>query len=113
MRTQNFGPPSNDATSKLPQHGFARINKWEYLGKSTSDVDKDSVKLDFGLGPSNLSEETQKAWPYAFGLVYSVTLGRQSLQTMLNVRNEGKEAFEFQMLLHTYFKVKVRGRNVC
>jgi len=55
-----------------------------------------------------LTEETRKAWPYAFGLVYSVTLGANSLQTMLNVRNEGKEAFEFQMLLHTYFKVKVR-----
>jgi len=26
---------------------------------------------------------------------------------MLTVRNEGKEAFEFQMLLHTYFRVKV------
>jgi glucose-6-phosphate 1-epimerase len=26
---------------------------------------------------------------------------------MLNVRNEGKEAFEFQMLLHTYFKIDV------
>jgi glucose-6-phosphate 1-epimerase len=26
---------------------------------------------------------------------------------MLNVRNEGKESFEFQMLLHTYFKCDV------
>lgn len=26
---------------------------------------------------------------------------------MLNVRNEGKESFEFQMLLHTYFKIDV------
>jgi D-hexose-6-phosphate mutarotase len=28
----------------------------------------------------------------------------------LNVRNEGKESFEFQMLLHTYFKVDVCDR---
>jgi glucose-6-phosphate 1-epimerase len=104
---QNFGPPSNDATSKLPQHGFARISKWDYLGKSSSDVEGDSVKLDFGLGPANLSEDSRKAWAYDFGLVYSVTLGKGTLQTMLTVRNEGKEAFEFQMLLHTYFKVKV------
>jgi len=34
-------------------------------------------------------------------------LGTKGLQTMLNVRNEGKEAFEFQFLLHTYFRVKV------
>jgi len=27
----------------------------------------------------------------------------------MNVRNEGKKAFEFQMLLHSYFRVKVSG----
>jgi len=26
---------------------------------------------------------------------------------MLNVQNKGKESFEFQMLLHTYFKIDV------
>ena len=65
------------------------------------------MKLDFGLYTATLSEKAKKAWPYDFGLVYSVTLGKDGLQTMLNVRNEGKEAFEFQMLLHSYFRVKV------
>jgi len=37
--------------------------------------------------------------------VYSVTLAKSGLQTTLNVQNNGKEAFEFQMLLHTYFAV--------
>jgi len=111
---QVFGPPpSNHATSSLPQHGFARNSRWEYLGKSSSESNAhsstgdDSVKLDFGLGSSSLSPEARKAWPYEFGLVYSVTLGREGLQTILNVRNEGKESFEFQMLLHTYLRVKV------
>lgn len=67
------------------------------------------MKLDFGLYSSNLSEEARKAWPYDFGLVYSVTLGKDSLQTVMNVRNEGSDVFEFQMLLHTYLRVKVRG----
>jgi glucose-6-phosphate 1-epimerase len=112
---QAFGPPPKDhATGALPQHGFARNSTWEYLGSSSSEsgsVSKkggdDSVKLDFGLSSANLSEEHRKAWPYDFGLVYSVTLGKDALQTMLNVRNEGKESFEFQMLLHTYFKCDV------
>ena len=65
------------------------------------------MKLDFGLGPSQLADEVRNAWPYAFGLVYSVTLSPAGLRTMLQVRNEGKEAFEFQMLLHSYFAVKV------
>lgn len=97
----------------LPQHGFARNSHWEYLGKSSSESGAlakggdDCVKLDFGLSSSNLSAEAKKAWPYAFGLVYSVTLGKDGLQTMLNVRNEGDEAFDFQMLLHSYWAVKV------
>jgi len=66
------------------------------------------VKLDFGLSPSNLSEESKKAWPFAFGLIYSVTLGRESLGTSIVVRNEGEAPWEFQTLMHTYFRIKVR-----
>ena len=109
---QVFGPPPpNHGTSSLPQHGFARTSRWEFLGKSTSEdaEDSSSVKLDFGLYSSNLSEEARKAWPYDFGLVYSVTLGKDSLKTVMSVRNEGSDVFEFQMLLHTYLRVKVRG----
>ncbi|KAK3112527.1 hypothetical protein LTR53_011110 [Teratosphaeriaceae sp. CCFEE 6253] len=107
-----FGPPPKDhATSALPQHGFARNSTWEYLGKSSSESGKlasggdDSVKLDFGLSSSQLSAESKKAWPQDFALVYSVTLARDGLQTMLNVQNKGDKAWEFQMLLHTYFRV--------
>lgn len=107
-----FGPPpKNHATSSLPQHGFARISNWEYLGKSSTESGPISkggdgaVRLDFGLTPANLNQEMKKAWPYDFSLQYSVTLGKDGLQTMLSVRNEGKEAFDFQMLTHTYFRV--------
>lgn len=109
-----FGPPPKDhATGKLPQHGFARNSHWEYLGKSSSESGKlasggdDCVKLDFGLSSAQLSEEAKKAWGYDFALVYSVTLARDGLQTMLNVQNKGQQSFEFQMLLHTYFRIDV------
>lgn len=72
-----------------------------------SKTGDDSVKLDFGLSSAQLSSDAKKAWGYDFSLVYSVTLGKDGLQTMLNVRNEGKESFEFQMLLHSYFRVDV------
>nr|POE64972.1 glucose-6-phosphate 1-epimerase [Quercus suber] len=110
-----FGPPPKDhATSALPQHGFARNSVWEYLGSSSSESGAlskgadDSVKLDFGLSQAQLSAESKKAWPFDFALVYSVTLGKDGLQTMLNVQNKGEKSFDFQMLLHTYFRVKVR-----
>ncbi|KAK4506329.1 hypothetical protein PRZ48_000059 [Zasmidium cellare] len=105
-----FGPPPKDhATGALPQHGFARNSHWEYLGSSSSESGPlskggdDSVKLDFGLSSANLSAEAKKAWGYDFGLVYSVTLGKDGLQTLLNVRNSGTIPFDFQMLLHSYF----------
>lgn len=109
-----FGPPPKEhATGKLPQHGFARNATWEYLGKSSSESGAlakggdDSITLDFGLSSANLSQESKSAWPYDFALVYSVTLSRDGLKTLLNVRNKGKEAFEFQMLFHSYFTVEV------
>jgi glucose-6-phosphate 1-epimerase len=88
------------------------------LGKSSSESGKlasggdDSIKLDFGLSSSQLSEDAKKAWPYDFGLVYSVTLARDGLQAILRVQNEGKESFEFQMLLHSYFRIDVSARAV-
>jgi len=109
-----FGPPPpSHATSTLPQHGFARTSRWEFLGKSSVEdvLDASSVKLDFGLYSSNLSAEAKKAWPYDFGIVYSVTLSKEGLQTVINVRNEGTEVFEFQLLLHTYLRVQDISRT--
>lgn len=111
---QVFGTdPSHTATAKLPQHGFARTSRWEFLGKSTSESSENkdggdsSVKLDFGLSSSNLSEESKKAWGYSFGLIYSVTLGREGLATSMVVRNEGETAWDFQILMHSYLRVAV------
>lgn len=54
-----------------------------------------------------LTEDFQKAWPYDFGLVYSVTLTKESLETSLQVQNKGTQNFDFQVLMHTYLKVDV------
>lgn len=114
---QVFGTaPDHPTTSKLPQHGFARTSTWEFLGKSSSesaeakDGGDSSVKLDFGLSSSNLSEESKKAWPFEFGLIYSVTLGKDGLTTTMMVRNEGETAWEFQLLMHSYLRVAVSHR---
>ncbi|TQV96923.1 apospory-associated protein c [Cordyceps javanica] len=102
-----FGAGSNgEKTKSLPQHGFARNSRWEFLGKSTSEGDSSNVKLDFGLSSESLDDEYQKAWPFRFGLLYSVTLTRESLTTTIVITNDGDEPFEFQTLLHTYFRIK-------
>lgn len=54
-----------------------------------------------------LSDKFKSDWPNDFGLVYSVTLSKGSLGTSLQVQNKGSQPFEFQVLLHSYFKVEV------
>jgi hypothetical protein len=108
-----FGPPpKSHATGQLPQHGFARNNFWEFLGKSSTESlgrkADDSVKLDFGLSSTMLDEGVRNKWPYEFGLVYSVTLGKGKLECQLHVQNKGDQPFEFQSLFHTYLAVKAR-----
>jgi len=109
---QVFGPPQKDhATSNLPQHGFARTSRWEYLGKTSSESSTlpnnsgdSSVKLDFGLSDSMIGDAK---WPYHFALTYSVTLSPKDLETTLVVRNTGTSNYDFQTLFHTYLKVDV------
>jgi glucose-6-phosphate 1-epimerase len=99
----------------LSQHGFARNSRWEYLGKTSSEsfafgknASDASVKLDFGLSDSLIDEKFKSAWPYAFGLTYSVTLAPGELSTSIQVANTGNEAIEFQTLFHTYLAIDVR-----
>lgn len=107
-----FGKPQPDhPTGQLNQHGFARTSRWEYLGKSTTESSKlpnssgdSSVKLDFGLSDSILSDSK---WDYQFALTYSVTLSSEDLQTSLVVRNTGSQNYDFQVLFHSYLKVQV------
>ena len=44
---------------------------------------------------------------YAFGITYSVTLGKENLDTSLAIRNTGDKTWDFQTLLHTYLAVEV------
>ncbi|RUP48249.1 galactose mutarotase-like domain-containing protein, partial [Jimgerdemannia flammicorona] len=87
----------------LPQHGFARISKWEWLGIITETDEEISVQ--FGLGEAQLTDALRSAWPNSFRLTYTVTLTADTLKTVLSVKNEGSNAFEFNTLLHTYLSV--------
>ncbi len=88
------------------------------MGKSTSESAPSStkadlsVKLDFGLSSSGLDPATRAAWPYAFNLIYSITLNRDNLSTSLIVTNEDTRPFDCQVLMHTYLRVKVRSSHV-
>ncbi|KAI5816011.1 galactose mutarotase-like domain-containing protein [Pyronema omphalodes] len=121
-----FGKPAeNGPCGKLPQHGFARISKWDVLGWNVLgelEECEPSVQVDFVLDSQNLAVEwplktQENDQPYAFTLMYSVVLKRNSLETKLRVSNEEPEeseeskeskngrAFDFNALFHTYLRV--------
>ncbi|KAL2165377.1 hypothetical protein VTH06DRAFT_675 [Thermothelomyces fergusii] len=105
--------PDHAQTKELPQHGFARTSRWEFLGKSTSEsvagkaASEPTVKLDFGLSSAapGLDPKAAAHWPFKFNLIYSVTLGRRSLTTSIVAANDDSAPFECQVLMHTYLRV--------
>ncbi|KAK3904756.1 galactose mutarotase-like domain-containing protein [Staphylotrichum tortipilum] len=106
--------PTHPQTKSLPQHGFARTSRWEFLGKSTSEsmagpaANEPTVKLDFGLSSAapGLDPLATTNWPFRFNLIYSVTLKRDSLTTSIVATNDDAQPFDCQVLLHTYLRVK-------
>ncbi|KAI0391310.1 galactose mutarotase-like protein [Xylariaceae sp. FL0594] len=102
--------PDHGATSKLPQHGFARNSKWEFLGKSSSESSSTgasdaSIKLDFGLSSATLDDKFKELWPQTFSAIYSVTLTPDGLSTGIVITNDGSAPFKCQVLLHTYLRI--------
>ena len=58
------------------------------------------------LTPGDLSDEARSQWSYDFQLRYSLLFGSSGeLHCSLNVQNTGTKQFEYQTLLHTYFRV--------
>ena len=79
------------------QHGFARNEEFAIVDSSV--VGGDPV-LQMRLAPT---EYSRAMWAHEFEYLYTVTLREGSLDTRVEVRNTGDEAFEFTGALHTYF----------
>ena len=79
------------------QHGFARNEEFTVVDSSV--VGGDPV-LQMRLAPT---EYSRAMWAHEFEYLYTVTLREGSLDTRVEVRNTGDEAFEFTGALHTYF----------
>ncbi|KAK9471795.1 galactose mutarotase-like domain-containing protein [Dipodascopsis tothii] len=96
-----FGKATEGPTAALPQHGFARLSPWEFLGKTESSP----LTVQFGLGPESVPAALASAWPYDFTLVYTIALSETSLKTSMSVENTSTTAWDFQVLFHTYFRI--------
>lgn len=85
-----------------PQHGFARMIRWN-LEKPPERLPSGDVEAIFSLMDSDF---TRSMWNYQFRLTYRLILREKELHFNIAVFNPSKDlTFSFNMLLHTYFKV--------
>jgi glucose-6-phosphate 1-epimerase len=87
-----FGP-----IGKLPQHGFARVSNWKWMG-ITKETDS-LLTGSFSLDPDSIPKAQKELWNYKFYLIYNVTLENNKLITELVIKNTCIESFEFTTLL--------------
>lgn len=85
-----------------PQHGFARITRWN-VEKAPERIPSGDVEAIFSLIDNQF---TRSIWNVSFRLTYRLILREKELHFNLAVSNPCHETgFPFYLLLHTYFKV--------
>ena len=84
----------------LPQHGLARISDWEPA--RTGVGEEGTVSTLFRLTDAPI---TLGMWPHPFALELGVLLDADTLTLTFRVRNTGGEPFDYNAVLHTYFRV--------
>jgi len=83
----------------LPQHGFARISMWEFVGGD--EVDAKTTVLTLRL---THDEKTLQIWHYKFLLELKITIS-DKLMLELKTTNLDDKSFKISQALHTYFSV--------
>eukprot|EP00977_Amphora_coffeiformis_P017668 scaffold5860_cov223-Amphora_coffeaeformis.AAC.7 len=106
-----FGPP-RAAESTMPQHGFARLNKWKL--ESTYDEPHaagakytlDWSHVTHGMGDNNpWSVRQAETDGTKCLLTYEVRITGVEMTSTLLIDNTGSSSFDFQALFHTYLAV--------
>lgn len=92
-----FGPHSSDLSK--PQHGFARLSKWE--PDSVSSLEDGATRLVLKISDNS---DTLQLWPYKFEAKVIITVGAK-LEIALEVYNKDTKAFEYTDALHSYFNI--------
>jgi D-hexose-6-phosphate mutarotase len=98
-----FGPHPTDVGK--PQHGFARLSRWQVLETEARDDGASRLRLQ-----RMNDAETRALWSYPFQLILDINVGTE-LDIALHCRNIGAEAFDMGAALHSYFAVSDISRT--
>lgn len=103
-----FGQPDKS----YPQHGFLRNNYWALVEGSQFDVE-DGAGLSMELALKDCVNARGGKWgisetKFDVKCTFSVKIDGKSMTNTISFENTGTEAFDFQVLLHTYYLVADR-----
>ncbi|KAL7471293.1 hypothetical protein ACHAXS_011592 [Conticribra weissflogii] len=111
-----FGQPD----PSYPQHGFLRNNYWKVVEGSAFDDDARGAGIAMELCLKDAVHARGGKWgedtKYDCVCRFFVRIDGEGMTNALEVENTGNEAFDFQMLLHTYYLVsegKALDGTVC
>ena len=99
----------------MPSHGFLRCNYWQTLTDTVYDNDNEAG-CEFKLELKDAKSETRgdSIWAARDGdgddkvdctVLFKVVVKPTSLTTTLTIQNTGSKSFDYQTLLHTYYKI--------
>jgi glucose-6-phosphate 1-epimerase len=99
-----FGPHASEPS--FPAHGFARTRLWRLVG--VEEIPEAKLRAVFELRADG---QTRALFPYDFTARTTVVVGNE-LESSFEVVNEGAEAFDFELAMHSYFSVSDIGAVV-
>lgn len=85
-------------SGKLKQHGFARLETWKVVERSTSDAASVTLRLES-------SPNTLKDYPWDFCADFAYALCGDALSISMKITNTGQETMPFGVGFHPYFQV--------
>ena len=106
-----FGPPSNSSESDMPQHGFARNNRWTLI---TSNKKEEAIlELNYknqvvnGIGTKGFWSSKEEG-DHDVTLRLTVRIQAESISTTLDITNTSTNTplDNLQALFHTYYQIE-------
>jgi glucose-6-phosphate 1-epimerase len=97
-----FGQPNKD----MPSHGFLRCNYWS-VGQMYDNEDEAGCEFTLALNDAE-SARGEGIWSDGSvdcSLSLKVKVKNTSLTTTLTIKNTGGTEFDYQTLLHSYYKI--------
>lgn len=90
--------PNFDAGAPLPNHGFARVSKWQVIKEKNE-------ACHLRLTENDISKEFRQIYPYKFTADLKISVINNQLDYLLEVKNHSQDNLPLSPALHPYWPI--------